>query len=390
MTDWKIIKDASPPVFDYDNTWESYKHSFKPLVLGQKDTYNEGGKILDSSSPIWTMSDGTQAITPVHEPCGYWQNKDIKRRKFLPRIITTTGPPSREITWSSQFGGALGRYVLSTTYGPFLYYSDDGGVSWNQASIPMAIYTLTTLHTNSGDVYIGYIGDTDAASGYSKSLISYDGITWIAGTVGIGASSFDSFLYDPVYEIFLGFASTGGSLSRVLYSLDGLNWTFAANVSYYCGYRGSVKYKNAYYIFAYNYPIEFIDYGDPRAAALWNGIPFDQSPYKYNQYFSYLGQVATDGNVIVYDYCYFDGKQWIGSNHHVTNIDYNEEKKYFASVSQLAGYDSLVSFSFNGIDWLDYYTNSRYGNYDVAAGNDRVVVAHWNNSPFIILLGDYL
>lgn len=360
-TDWKTFKGTPSPKFIPDESWLDYKHSFQKIVLGQKTIYNEGNVITESGNSVWTPSDGAPPITPIHEPCGYWYNKERK----LPRNIfyPSTGIDASLIAWMPIEGLPYGRYVVASWINPKVFASDDGGVTWYSIISPVtgSIYVLQTIYFNDGTVMmIGKSGLT--------ILRSFNGVDWELCNSLPPTRNPDSFSHHPPTDSIVC-ASTGGNNICISYD-KGMSWLLGGYIYPYSGYKANVYYKGCTYIISYNYTqIYRASYPtlDP-----WQSLTGPLSPWDYVHFQRF--EAATNDEVITYSNCYFDGLKWTYHGIPISMVDYNKQLNLFAA--SIEPYSDPICVSIDGISWLPIHT--RYPISDVAVGNDRIVGVGYN------------
>jgi hypothetical protein len=99
---------------------------------------------------------------------------------------------------------------------------------------------------------------------------------------------------------------------------------------------------------------------------------------------SYASQVASNGNVIVYNNCYFDGSVWTANGNIFSKIDWNKEANIFASHGNYS-VPQFVALSYDGIAWTTIIIPTR-DFHDIAIGNDRCVLARGGHGVLIVHL----
>lgn len=395
MPNWKTYKGEGP--------WDFTKSQ-------AENKYNISRDIVNGGQPVWDLNATTVGlngtpITPIHHPnCGMWNGLEAPGPPAFPPLTPVVDPVSlllTHVSWTPNYGGAaFGRFVGirgGAIYHPaVVYYSDDGGYNWtNIGSCALndaaAKYVNLITYIREKGYFIA-AGFTDPYTAWTA--ISYDGISWTMGTpfnTGGYASPFYNIVWNPSVGVFAAASAAGGALSWCWTSTDGLAWTARAHLQLYGVYHGGVIFNDLYYLYAYNYayykktsliaPVTIVD-------LVGAEIPTPAGADGQR------GEAATDGNVIVYDYCYYDGATWIVNNNPVNHIDYNplsDEASgagLFASTTRrIFPVDQFktVGLSRDGITWVYTNTGIDYGLYDVAVGWERVVCASATNIIYIII-----
>jgi len=110
-----------------------------------------------------------------------------------------------------------GNIVVGTDNG--MYYSADGGNSWNHAGLTDNSMMSTILYEPDGRMFAG---NTDNANIASHIYISPDnGVSWTQNDVGFASTRSADIAYTSTGEIFVG----TGWANPINVSTDGINWT---------------------------------------------------------------------------------------------------------------------------------------------------------------------
>ncbi len=131
------------------------------------------------------------------------------------------------VIWSPDVGElGAGRIVVlagSNINGVTVYFSDDGGASWNPA-----LFTPGGTGWNavawSSDIGLFAAISANANTNGNKVMISADGEIWAFTTTPVGAdnATWSGMEYDPTSGFFV---ASGGTADRIMTSPDGLVWT---------------------------------------------------------------------------------------------------------------------------------------------------------------------
>jgi hypothetical protein len=376
MPNWKTYKDKGPVPWNFTKSQAENK-------------YNIGRAIVDGGDPVWDLNatTGVAPVTPTHYPnCGMWNGLENPGRIYPPIV------PSLEngqllnlelVAWTPNVGGSLGRFVgIFTNYSPqqntWLYYSDNGGVTWTQVFGTFwdsNHYALSLSFNNDLFTATWFIGSVRG------SAISFDGITWTLGPNMPGYV--DLIAYNAYHNTYFGSGAPGGGWAYAQTSSDCLNWISGQGLYAFLYFPGAVSLGLSGYLFCSNYnyafSTSFVPATLPTLGYIWNTMAFPSDAIV-----SARGQVASNGNVIVYNNCYFDGSIWTANGNRFNKIDWNKETNMFASHG---GYPApqFVALSYDGISWTTIGVPA-LSFYDIAIGNDRCILARGGHGVLIVHL----
>lgn len=366
MVDWKTYKGEGP-------NWN--KNFVKSLA---DKFYNEGNVITELGSPIWsTERRGFVPVTEQHDPCGAWN------REFIPNpinpIISTAVIPVDYLAWSPNVGPEdMGRFV--GTRGTGIYYTDDGGVTW-QASDNSFITPVTGIidpGTIDFDRYYGsngifHLAFRNSVGSPSTTAISEDGINWTVGTpLSVAGRIFQEIQWCPGANKFFATTGTGGHASHYYESSDCLSWgTPVMGLALYASYYLTM-YKNVACIVASNYNHALFSFDNLNS---WYvpGVGDSWYPYEFNGGQT-KGQLKGGEDYLYYSLCYMGGSgfwQEFAEPYHMIRMDYGIENKIFASYDIDYSPGHIVLYR-KGYGWYDLGSLSA-ATYDVAVGYDRAI-----------------
>lgn len=383
MPDWKTYIGEGP--------WEFSKSQAEAK-------YNVGNDIKNAGEPVWLLEDPTRGtkVTPIHHPnCGMWMGLEAPGLPPPPKISpvhSTADIYLTYIAWTPNYGGIYGRFVgiLSPpmTARPLVYYSDNGGVTWNTIATALyapgkAIYSLTYFHETNLFVATGSNWPSS-----SWTATSVDGLTWTLGTNYTGDRVMSDVEWCYKTGRYYGATITGGDATYLYSSADGLVWTLECNLGLYLNIRGIAFLDPTMYLLCQNYNIfKKSNLVVPIVAVDLTGA---EIPVYIND--PYRGEAISDNNLVVYDMGYFKGGVFTPTTNPVTNIDYNplshpdSHAPLFASLSGRAGRTNKLSLSRDGINWIDTTVAGANQAYDLAVGFERVVGITYSNYVTITIV----
>jgi hypothetical protein len=381
MPNWKTYGNKGPTPWNFTKSQAEGK-------------YNEGNVITNLGEPVWSLEDnglGGIPITTIHHPnCGMWNGLDSPGVVYPPIVPTLENGPALNlqfVAWTPNIGGSLGRFVgFYVNYSPqqnsFLYYSDNGGVTWTQVfgtSWDSLHYVLSLSFCNDLFTAIWWIGSIRG------SAISSDGVTWTFGPNMAGY--IDLIGYNAYHDVYFGSGSPGGGWAYAHNSSDCLNWVFGQSLYAFLSFPGVASLGSKSYMFNRNYSVAystaFLPATLPVLGYVWSSMvyPVEATVPVPG---SFASQVASNGNVIVYNNCYFDGSVWTANGNIFAKIDWNKETNIFASHGNLS-VPQFVALSYDGIAWTTIIVPTR-DFYDIAIGNDRCVLARGGHGILIVHL----
>lgn len=373
--------------------WKTYKGE-GPWVFSKTQAeakYNIGNAIKDAGDSVWSLDDSTRGtkVTPTHHPnCGMWNGLEAPGLPppppFIP-VSTTATIFLNFIAWTPNFGGPFGRFVgiLSPPYTarPIVYYSDDGGYTWNTIATSLyapgkTIYSLT--HFKEKNLFVATGGNWP---GTDWSAISVDGLTWTLGTDFTGDRGMPAVEYCSVTNRYYATTVTGGSLSYFYSSPDALTWTLECSVGLYNNLKGLAYLDPVMYILGQNYNV--FRKTNLAVPIVLNVLYPPEEPIVIND--PYRGEAISDNNLVVYDMGYFKGGVFTPTTNPVTNIDYNplsheaSHAPLFGALSGRTGRANKLTLSRDGIDWTTVTVPGSNQVYDLAVGFERVVCITYTN-----------
>ena len=294
-----------------------------------------------------------------------------------------------DVAWGKDKFVACGGAANSNTQK--FYYSLDGK-TW-------ILVTSTTFLI--GAYGIGFNGSLWVAVGYGNgsTAYSYDGITWLIGSGatfsnndfnGNGAVAWNGYRW----VVCSGTTAATATVTPILYSIDGINWTASGTPSN-CAGCGMVWAGNRF-IAGMQVPANAAQiYTSPDGVGNWtlsttnafgsqcNCLAWSNSQVNTGQQLSNVAiqqptlAFGAGTNTIAYSY---DGIVWRGLGRNIfTTIGYNAcwNGKLWVAVGQGT---NTIAYSYDGINWL---TNINVPFIGVALNSGRGVA--WNGTVFVVV-----
>lgn len=147
-------------------------------------------------------------------------------------------------------GISLGGNTIVTATGTQMYYSDDGGNTWNKCT--QSVYSnIRDIQYINGKFYACCGAATSTTSAPSVLLVSNNGITWKTALQKYNNAQFIFQKIQYINNIYFLFAwqITGGG-SKILYSTNGSTWTETTGVNGVYPLFPKLLYNGTFYIAA--------------------------------------------------------------------------------------------------------------------------------------------